>query len=338
MVQDRPRGLMLRGKEDIALLKWQCETMMDTGFLPRHIDTPQKAAAVMMMADELNVGRITALRGMYVIQGKVSCNTQLLLALCRRTGEMEDFSIEGDDTKATCMMKRRGQTPVRLVFTLSQAKKLGIVRGPWLTQAATMLRWRAVASVARLVFPDALEGVYTHEEMGHPILVDDGNIELDSAKMVEGATVEKVPDPPPTQEPPPDFPEERPPGGEQEPEAVMVTKQPEPDDSDLDEVLQHPPDGVEMTERLLKEDAVARVWFPPDVWRDYMDALLKHPALKWPVQFKGRMDLDDVKVLLHQKDRNPKAWSQVILHLGNEIQKAGGTPPKCPPEILKGEK
>ncbi len=56
-----------------------------------------------------------------------------------------------------------------------------------------MLRWRAVSACARVVFPDIISGLYTAEEMGAEVVLDE-----DGAMQVVHADPPEAPDDGPT--------------------------------------------------------------------------------------------------------------------------------------------
>ena len=70
---------------------------------------------------------------------------------------------------------------------MDDAAALGLAnKAQYKSQPRVMLRWRCVGEALRIVAPDALAGLYTHEELGAPVRVEDGQIELDSKALVQG--------------------------------------------------------------------------------------------------------------------------------------------------------
>lgn len=149
------------------------KSLVQSGFLPSDVNTPQKAVAIMMMSRELGIGAWAGLNGINVIQGKPTISPQLMLALINRSGELEDMTISGDETACTVMMKRRGRSEHVETFTIKDAAAQGLTgKSNWRKMPATMLKWRAISACARVVFPDVIIGFYTPEEIDPSVTVD----------------------------------------------------------------------------------------------------------------------------------------------------------------------
>lgn len=157
---------------EISMDKWnvmrqQAETLVKSGFLPVAINTPEKALAIMQAGRELNIPPMTAFQMINIISGKISISPQLMLALARKTKELEKFSIDKNERQATVKVKRKDQEEVTTTFTIDMATKMGLAtKDNWKKQPAIMLQWRAVAENLRLTFPDAISGLYTYDELG----------------------------------------------------------------------------------------------------------------------------------------------------------------------------
>jgi hypothetical protein len=151
-----------------------------SGFLPNSINTPEKAVAIILAGRELNIGAWQALQTINVIQGKPTVSPQLMLALINSSGQLEDMKVDGDAKGCTVMMKRRGRQPHTETFSYADATALGLTgKDNYKKQPAVMLRWRAVAACARIVFPDVILGLYTPDEMGANVNVtEDGGMEV----------------------------------------------------------------------------------------------------------------------------------------------------------------
>lgn len=152
--------------EKWQIMRQQADTLVKSGFLPPAINTPEKALAVMQKGRELGIGPMEALSSINVIQGKPACSAQLMLALARRTGELEDIKIETSEKGATVTVTRRGQSPFTSTFGAKEATDLGLMgRDQYKKQPGTMFKWRAVSDNLRVTFGDALSGLYTPDEM-----------------------------------------------------------------------------------------------------------------------------------------------------------------------------
>jgi hypothetical protein len=180
--------------------EWQAmthmaKTLVASGFLPQSANTPEKAVAIILAGRELGIGAWQALQTINVIQGKPTVSPQLMLALINASGQLDDMTINGDAKGCTVMMKRRGRQPHTETFSFADATALGLAgKDNYKKQPAVMLRWRAVAACARVVFPDVILGLYTPDEMGANVTVsDDGDMEV--VNVETGEIVEVAPAP-----------------------------------------------------------------------------------------------------------------------------------------------
>ena len=175
-------ALTIPSPSDWQVMREVAGALLKSGQLAPSIKSPEAVIAIMLQARELNIGPMTALRGIDVIQGKPTISPQLMLALIYSSGKLDAIHIDGDDTQCTVLMKRTGLREHTETFTIDHAKKLGLVgKDNWQKQIAVMLRWRAVASCARVVFPDVIFGLYTADEMGADVaFTDDGDLQVDS--------------------------------------------------------------------------------------------------------------------------------------------------------------
>jgi hypothetical protein len=176
----------MMGGDEWGAMKEQSNMLIKTGFLPPSIKTPEQVIAIALTGRELGIGMMESIRGINVIQGKPSVSPQLMLALARRTGEVEKFAVHApgrpgvppDHTGAECHVKRKGEPEHVSVFGPKEAEALQLAgKDNYKKQAGVMYQWRAVAANLRVTFPDAISGLYTPEEMGADVNVDDeGNM------------------------------------------------------------------------------------------------------------------------------------------------------------------
>lgn len=152
--------------EQWNIMRQQAETLVKSGFLPVAINTPEKALAIMQKGKELGIPPMEAMSSINVIQGKPSVSPQLMLALARRTKELEDLKMDITPQRATVTIKRKGQSEYKTEFGIKEATDLGLMtKDNYKKQAGTMFGWRALAANLRITFPDAIGGLYLVEEM-----------------------------------------------------------------------------------------------------------------------------------------------------------------------------
>jgi hypothetical protein len=160
--------------QDWQVMKEQAQVMMKSGFLPPSIRTAEQCVAIFLTGKELGIGFMEAIRSINVIQGKPTVSPQLMLALANRTGELQDQEIDSTDKRAIIKITRKGRKPHTAEFGVKEATDLGLMaKDNYKKQAKTMFVWRALAAALRVTFPDVLLGLYTPEEMGAVVQVDD---------------------------------------------------------------------------------------------------------------------------------------------------------------------
>jgi len=143
------------------------EKICNTQLVPQNFrGKPADILVAMQMGKEVGLLPMQSLQSISVINGKPSMYGDSLLAICRSHPDFEDIVEEGNDRKATCTVKRKGQTPTVKVFTIEQAVRAGLTsRSPvWKTYPERMLQMRARGFALRDAFPDALGGMISTEE------------------------------------------------------------------------------------------------------------------------------------------------------------------------------
>ncbi len=162
------RGLQPENFDDL----WRLATAIDrSGLAPKDMRTPETIFVALEMGLELGLPAMASLRQIAVINGRPSIWGDAALALCKASGELEDFEeyVEGDyeDMVATVKVKRRGfSRPVVQTFSVDDAKRAGLLgkSGPWQQYRARMLKLRARGFALRDTFADVLQGLYLAEE------------------------------------------------------------------------------------------------------------------------------------------------------------------------------
>ncbi len=144
--------------------------MHESGMFPETVRSPSQALMILMKGRELGITALQAATDINVIKGKISLSANLVRAVVLGRGAAHYFRPvleECDNSKAVFETHRRGEDkPHRMVFTLEQARGLGLLdRDQWKKQPATMLRHRAAVALAREIYPDVLAGVYLPDEI-----------------------------------------------------------------------------------------------------------------------------------------------------------------------------
>ncbi len=174
-----------------TLMRNQAEALVKSGFLPVAINTPEKALAIMQKGRELGIPPMEAMSSINVIQGKPSVSPQLMLALARRTGELEDLQMDVSDKVANVTVKRKGQSAYTTTFGIKEATDLQLItKDNYKKQPGVMFQWRALAQNLRVTFPDAIAGLYLVEEMipGEETITTRGSVQM--PKSIENKPIE----------------------------------------------------------------------------------------------------------------------------------------------------
>lgn len=140
--------------------------LVSTGFLPRAIQTPAQAVAIILTGRELGIGTMQALRAVNVIQGKPALSAELMASLILSKGHRIEWTVN-TESEARVKITRRDGSHHEDGFTLEEAQRADLLgKDGWKKYPKAMLRARALSLTARAICPDAIAGVYTYEEMG----------------------------------------------------------------------------------------------------------------------------------------------------------------------------
>lgn len=317
----------------MATLKQQCDVLANAGdMIPNHWNG-STAMVAMMLADELGIGRITALRGMFPVSGKVSMESRLMLALC--LARLDVWTVTGDDNSATATARRKGMDcePTSVTFTFEDAKRAGYAnKSNYKTQPATMLRWRAIAACLRIVCADMLEGVYTHDEMNVPTRVtDDGNLVLDEETAASQSSVEVV-DSAPT----PQGSNEAKDGPKPEPTEDMrvptreLMKGVKPGSGPEAKQAARDHGNAVAKKKVEDEKKASDFWLPPMEWQEWASVAL--------TTLGDKSYRDNVLSKLNlPKHRKPEVWGKQLMGMFAALKEKGLSCPPPPSGVLTEE-
>lgn len=129
--------------------------------------------AVIIRGREMGLGALTSLDLFHVVEGKPAPHAHFIIARAKASHECEYLEyVGGDSTYAEWEgQSKRGATlgraPVRLRYTIEQAKKAAVVKSGsnWEKRPDEMLRKTAGVQLARVIAPGATMGLYSQEEL-----------------------------------------------------------------------------------------------------------------------------------------------------------------------------
>ncbi len=157
--------------------------LLKSGFLPKIYITPEQVVAVMLKGRELGLPPLEAIQRLFVINGKIGMEGQLMVALANRSGVLEDLQItfdgEGIKLVCKCRVKRKDREWYESTFSIEEAIKAGLMgkENTWAKYPKDMLQWRAISRNFRITFSDYLAGVYLPEELTSGISSEDAEYE-----------------------------------------------------------------------------------------------------------------------------------------------------------------
>ncbi len=140
------------------------DAMVKSGILPRGIDNPFKAFAIIQKGREMGVEPMRALTGIYLIEGKTVVSPELKLECFRARGGKVQW-IESTNTIAHVKLTSADGTSHDETVTMQDAATAGLTgKDNWRKYPKSMLRARCVAFALRAMGEG--DGAYIPEEMG----------------------------------------------------------------------------------------------------------------------------------------------------------------------------
>lgn len=125
--------------------------------VPKDLDTPGKAMAIMMAGYELGFMPMTSLRHIFAINGRTEPDAQAMAALVLQGDRTARF-IWHEYSQDACDVElvRAGRAPVRVRYTREDAEKSGQLKkgGPWQSYTRDMLAYSSMKRCCRLGAPE----------------------------------------------------------------------------------------------------------------------------------------------------------------------------------------
>lgn len=131
---------------------------------------PADLLMTVMAGRELGIGTIASLRGIYIVEGKVTLSADLMAALVQRSGLCEQWHVlELTPTTCTVASRRVGDTDKAIrktTWTIEMARTAGLTgKDPWKKYPHRMLKARAAMDHARDHYPEVAFGCYDPDEI-----------------------------------------------------------------------------------------------------------------------------------------------------------------------------
>lgn len=196
LARTSPGPLVAAGDEWQAIRE-QAAALIKSGFMPRAVNTPEKAVAVMLAGRELGLPPMQSIRAISIVDGKPTLSAETMLALAYQRVPGLTVSVVSTPTGATVSGARRpNDKATTITFGQAQAQAAGLLnKDNWRKYPEAMYRARAISAWCRVVCPDAILGCYTPDEMG--------DTAAPPIRAIDVTHEEVIDDPRPTQEEPP---------------------------------------------------------------------------------------------------------------------------------------
>jgi hypothetical protein len=130
--------------------------------VPASIDSPAKAFAVMLAGFEMGARPMTALRHIFVINGRTEPDAQLMMGIVKARDPSAQFVFHSRaEDLCDVELFRGGRPVVRLAYTAADAERAGLLKkgGPWTQYRKDMMAWAAVKRVCRLGASDLINAI-----------------------------------------------------------------------------------------------------------------------------------------------------------------------------------
>jgi hypothetical protein len=152
-------------------IREQASIAFQSGCCPSGIRSVYQAIYIAKAGDELGLPVMQSLAGLYIVNGQIALRGSLMLRLIyeRVPGARIQVMTPPERSQYECEveMQRPGGPTQRFRFTLAEAETAGFMKKQlWREHTATMLRWAAIRTGARVVFADAIAGCYMEDEVG----------------------------------------------------------------------------------------------------------------------------------------------------------------------------
>ena len=168
--------------DHFALVMKQAEMLANAQIIPAsYRRKPADIVAAGLAGRMYGWDVMAAMRNFHVIEGTASMRPEAMLGLVRQQGHSVTFEV--NEQRAVAIGKRCDTGDEHQAeFSLKDAEAAGLIgKRNWKQYTESMLTWRAVSKLCRILFPDVVLGAgYVPEELGAGNVSKDGDlIEVD---------------------------------------------------------------------------------------------------------------------------------------------------------------
>lgn len=140
------------------------DALVQTGFLPKHITTGAKAAAIILAGQELGMAPMRALRSLILVEGKVVENADSQLARFKSDGGRAIWK-QLDEKGAALWLRHPNGDEHTETFTIEDAGKAKLLnKDVWQKYPKAMLRSRVITAGLKSIGWEGGAGAYDPDE------------------------------------------------------------------------------------------------------------------------------------------------------------------------------
>ena len=188
--------------------------MVTSGLVPDSVKTPAAAAVIILKGLELGLMPFQSLEDVYVVNGKASLSTKLMVSLWLKRGH--NYTVLERSAEKVCIrFELKNGVAHELTMTIAEAqlarwdcnwnreKKQWDPKPTWKGMPATMLTYRCLSTGIRLYDPSVLQGTRTQDEASDTLDPerDDTALGDHAGEVVDGVVTELDPQNPTDQAP-----------------------------------------------------------------------------------------------------------------------------------------
>lgn len=164
LVVGPPPVALLVGREELTTI-WRIAgyVLAAEGMVPSNIKTKAQAAAIMLAGLELGLRPMTALRHVFIVNGKTDIETRAMVGIIKNRDPRIEFEWpEYTRDAVTCIITRPNQKPVTVRYTTQDAKASGQWEGKmgiWPKYTLDMNYAAATKRACRIACPDLINAI-----------------------------------------------------------------------------------------------------------------------------------------------------------------------------------
>lgn len=152
---------------------WKLACTLTDSRLYTKFPNAEAIMAIVLRGRALGLDATTALDGFMLVEGRPTPSAHIIIGLVMRSPLCEYFDcIHTDNERAVYETRRIGRKPLQYEYTFKMAEQAELTmktqkgkKTNWHKRPDAMLRKTAAVCLARIVYPDVIGGLYSHEEM-----------------------------------------------------------------------------------------------------------------------------------------------------------------------------